>query len=173
MLRDRREALDIKQERMAEMLGVAQSYVSTYEKAGKRLDLFQMKRIAAGLDSTRGSLLIEFEHRVAHAHDIQCADPPEELSDAERAAAELILEPVDAGDAEDAARLGAILRAFRKAAPKRSQESIAKSMGKSQSWVSKYEKGKIRIDVIELDDLVVELGTTLHVIDALLEEMGA
>jgi DNA-binding transcriptional regulator YiaG len=48
------------------------------------------------------------------------------------------------------------------------QVRVAESLGVPQSFVSKYESGQRRLDVIELDHIATALGTTLHaVVDAL------
>lgn len=48
------------------------------------------------------------------------------------------------------------------------QVRVADALGVPQSFVSKYESGQRRLDVIELDHIAAALGTTLHaIVDAL------
>lgn len=44
------------------------------------------------------------------------------------------------------------------------QVQVAAVLRVPQSFVSKYEAGQRRLDVIELDHIAAALGTTLHVI---------
>jgi transcriptional regulator with XRE-family HTH domain len=54
----------------------------------------------------------------------------------------------------------ALLRAKRKGAGL-SQKSLAQKLGRSQSFVSKYESGELRLDLVQLREICVLLGTTL------------
>lgn len=45
---------------------------------------------------------------------------------------------------------------------KLTQSEIAATLGKPQSYVSKYETGERRLDVVELSDLCEALGTSLY-----------
>lgn len=42
------------------------------------------------------------------------------------------------------------------------QTDVAAALGKPQSYVSKYESGERRLDLVELADLCVVLGLSLH-----------
>ncbi|MCC8472352.1 helix-turn-helix domain-containing protein [Xanthomonas phaseoli] len=42
------------------------------------------------------------------------------------------------------------------------QTDLANALGKPQSYVSKYESGERRLDLIELSDLCSVLGISLH-----------
>lgn len=42
-----------------------------------------------------------------------------------------------------------------------SQTCLARKLGRSQSFVSKYESGELRLDLVQLRDICVALGTTL------------
>lgn len=171
LLRERRESAGLKQERVAESLGVYQSYVSVYEDGDKRLDFFQLQRVAKALKTTRHSLLLEFEE---HAPPEKYADEsvePELESAAEREAWESVAS-LDPGEVDAAFRLGQLLKSLRKSAGLK-QKDIVKELGKPQSWVSKYERGKVRLDVIQLGEVAYELHTKLHTLDELLEDRPA
>lgn len=49
------------------------------------------------------------------------------------------------------------------------QEQVAERLGRPQSFVSKYEGGERRLDVLELRDVCSALGTTLPDFARLLE----
>lgn len=49
------------------------------------------------------------------------------------------------------------------------QQAVADLLGKPQSFISKYESGERRLDVVEFCELAKALGETP---DALLQEMG-
>ena len=53
-----------------------------------------------------------------------------------------------------------LLRASREQAGLR-QEDVAERLGRPQSFVSKYESGERRLDVLELYDVCVALGVSL------------
>ncbi len=53
-----------------------------------------------------------------------------------------------------------LLRAKRKAIGL-SQESLARRLGRSQSFVSKYESGELRLDLVQLREICQALGITL------------
>jgi transcriptional regulator with XRE-family HTH domain len=42
-----------------------------------------------------------------------------------------------------------------------SQAELAQRLGRSQSYVSKYESGELRLDLIQLREICRALGTTL------------
>jgi ribosome-binding protein aMBF1 (putative translation factor) len=42
-----------------------------------------------------------------------------------------------------------------------SQVGLAQKLGRSQSFVSKYESGELRLDLLQLRDICQALGTTL------------
>jgi transcriptional regulator with XRE-family HTH domain len=42
-----------------------------------------------------------------------------------------------------------------------SQESLARRLGRSQSFVSKYESGELRLDLVQLREICQALGITL------------
>lgn len=112
-------------------------------------------------------MLVEFEE---HA-------PPEEYADervqvehesaAEQEAWDAIasLEPAEA---DAAFRLGQLLKSIRTSAGLR-QEDIAATLAKPQSWLSKIENGKVRVDVVQLGEIAYQLDTPLHVLDEMLE----
>lgn len=56
--------------------------------------------------------------------------------------------------------LVALLRQLREKAGLR-QRDVAQKLGRPQSFVAKYEGGERRLDVIELRDVCLALGTTL------------
>lgn len=62
------------------------------------------------------------------------------------------------GDSE--AGLRELLRQLRKDAGLR-QEDLAKRLARPQSYVSKYESGERRLDLIELREIALALGTSL------------
>lgn len=43
-----------------------------------------------------------------------------------------------------------------------SQQQVADGLGKTQSFVSKYESGERRLDLVELQQVVVVLGVSLE-----------
>ncbi|WP_206540405.1 helix-turn-helix domain-containing protein, partial [Xanthomonas euvesicatoria] len=49
------------------------------------------------------------------------------------------------------------------------QTDLANALGKPQSYVSKYESGERRLDLIELSDLCSVLGISLYDFVSLLE----
>jgi transcriptional regulator with XRE-family HTH domain len=54
------------------------------------------------------------------------------------------------------------------------QVKVAGALGVPQSFVSKYESGQRRLDVIELDHIAAVLGTTLHnIVDGLKDPSAA
>lgn len=171
LLRERRESAGLKQDRVAKSLGVYQSYVSVYEDGQKRLDFFQLQRVAKALKTTRHSLLLEFEEDAPPEEYADESAEPEQDSAVERAAWETVAS-LDPGEADAAVRLGQLLKTLRKSAKVR-QKDIADPLGKPQSWVSKYERGKVRLDVIQLGEVAFELDTTLHALDERLEERPA
>jgi transcriptional regulator with XRE-family HTH domain len=57
-------------------------------------------------------------------------------------------------------RLAALLRQVRIEA-KLTQEQIAESIGQTQSYVSKYENGEQRLDLIELESVCKAVGIPL------------
>lgn len=71
------------------------------------------------------------------------------------------------GDSE--AHLRALLRQLRKQAGLR-QEDLAKRLGRPQSYVSKYESGERRLDLIELKEIAAGLDIALLEIVRLFEE---
>lgn len=60
----------------------------------------------------------------------------------------------------DQRRLTALLRVTREAAGLR-QTDVAEALGEPQSFVSKYESGERRLDLIELKQVCAALGVTL------------
>lgn len=66
-------------------------------------------------------------------------------------------------------RLLARLRELREAAGLR-QVDLAGQLGRPQSFVSKYETGERRLDLIELRDICRVLGGTVAELSAYLEE---
>ncbi|WP_184623329.1 helix-turn-helix transcriptional regulator [Xanthomonas sp. 3058] len=50
------------------------------------------------------------------------------------------------------------------------QTDVANALGKPQSYVSKYESGERRLDLVELADLCVVLGVSLHDLISLFEK---
>ena len=67
-------------------------------------------------------------------------------------------------------RLQQLLRRLRRDAGL-TQEEVAASLGRPQSFVSKYESGERRLDVLELRDVCQALGTTLIKFAKMLEEL--
>ena len=70
---------------------------------------------------------------------------------------------------EEYAALLALLRETRKAAGL-TQVQLAERVGETQSYVSKLERGELRLDVIQLRTLCLAFGTTLPGFVAKLEE---
>jgi transcriptional regulator with XRE-family HTH domain len=60
----------------------------------------------------------------------------------------------------DKRRLGSLLKEIRLDA-KLTQEQVADRLGQSQSYVSKYESGEQRLDLIELDAVCKAVGLEL------------
>jgi transcriptional regulator with XRE-family HTH domain len=60
----------------------------------------------------------------------------------------------------DKRRLGSLLKEIRLEA-KLTQEQVADRLGQSQSYVSKYESGEQRLDLIELDAVCKAVGLEL------------
>lgn len=60
-------------------------------------------------------------------------------------------------------RLAALLRTYRLRAGLH-QDDIANALGKSQSFVSDYERGQRRLDLIELDAIATVLGVKVETI---------
>ena len=58
-------------------------------------------------------------------------------------------------------RLCALLRRLRHDAGL-TQVELSQRLGRSQSFVSKYEQGQRRLDLIELEEIALALGTTLE-----------
>ena len=69
----------------------------------------------------------------------------------------------------DQARLQALLRQIRKEAGL-TQTHLGQRLGQSQSFVSKYESGERRIDVLELRQVCHVVGITLEEFVATLEQ---
>lgn len=161
LLEQRRKSVGLGQEAVARALGVAQSYVCDYEAARKRLDFFQLEWIAGKIGTTRGSVLWDYEQHVRS----EGVALPRPLSEAERDALLSVVPP-----SEDAAvQLGLLLEALRERLnPKRRQVDIGRALGRPQSWVSKYEHGAVRLDVIQLEEVATEVKVTLSDLDAML-----
>jgi transcriptional regulator with XRE-family HTH domain len=68
----------------------------------------------------------------------------------------------------DRARFQRLLRSLRERAGLR-QEDVAKSLGKPQSFVSKYEGGERRLDMIDVREICRALGISLVELARLLE----
>jgi transcriptional regulator with XRE-family HTH domain len=69
--------------------------------------------------------------------------------------------------------VGAVLSDFRKQAGLR-QQDVAVRLGKPQSFVSSYEAGQRRIDVLELTRITACLGAdTLEVVAEILKRQGS
>jgi transcriptional regulator with XRE-family HTH domain len=64
------------------------------------------------------------------------------------------------GKPGDRQRFLALLRQIRAEAGLR-QEDLAAKLGEPQSFVSRFESGERRVDVLELRDICEALGTTL------------
>ena len=62
-LRERREAAGLTQAELAATLHVTQSFVSSYEAGGRRLDLVELDQISAALGTTLGEVVAEFNPR--------------------------------------------------------------------------------------------------------------
>ena len=69
---------------------------------------------------------------------------------------------------EDANRLLRELLREKRQSAQLKQADLAKMLGQYQSFVSKYESGERRLDVIELRAVCAALGTT---VDKILEEV--
>ena len=67
------------------------------------------------------------------------------------------------------ARLQALLRTVRTEAGLR-QVDLAAKLGRPQSYVSKYESGERRLDVLELREVCKAVGISLRVFAARLED---
>jgi transcriptional regulator with XRE-family HTH domain len=63
-----------------------------------------------------------------------------------------------------------LLRSLRKEA-KLSQQELASRLGKPQSYVSKYESGERRIDILELREICIATNTSLASVAKRLEEL--
>lgn len=61
---------------------------------------------------------------------------------------------------DDAQRLAALLRQIRVKAGL-NQAEVAERLDRPQSFVSKYEAGQRRLDLIEVRDICLAIGTTL------------
>lgn len=163
LLQQHRESAGLGQEAVARALGVAQSYVCDYEAARKRLDFFQLHWIAVTIGTTRRSVLWDYEQHVRSAG----VALPRPLSRAERDALVAVVPPSH-GEA-DAVQLGLLLEALRERFnPKRRQVDIGRVLGRPQSWVSKYEHGAVRLDVIQLEEVAAAVKVTLSDLDAML-----
>lgn len=66
-------------------------------------------------------------------------------------------------------QLQSLLKQIRKEA-KLSQQQLADRIGKPQSFVSKYESGERRLDILELRDICLTLGISLSQFVTRLEE---
>lgn len=58
-------------------------------------------------------------------------------------------------------RLATMLRGYRVRAGL-TQEQVAQALGKSQSFVSDYERGQRRLDLVELDTIATVLGVKVE-----------
>lgn len=65
--------------------------------------------------------------------------------------------------------LQALLRKIRKDAGM-SQEDLAEALGKPQSFISKYESGERKLDILEVREICQHLGINLILFVSLLEE---
>jgi ribosome-binding protein aMBF1 (putative translation factor) len=95
--------------------------------------------------------------------DIQLSDIG--LSDTARLASPLMgkRSPIEYRDA-----LGDMLRILREEAGLR-QSDVADELERPQSYVSKYERGEQRLDILELRDVLIALGTDLKEFSVRLE----
>jgi len=57
-------------------------------------------------------------------------------------------------------KLQALLRTLRRES-RLTQMQLAEKLGRPQSYVSKYESGERRLDILELQDICIACGTTL------------
>ncbi|MFP5224628.1 MAG: helix-turn-helix domain-containing protein [Actinomycetota bacterium] len=64
--------------------------------------------------------------------------------------------------------LGEVLRVLREDAGLR-QSDVADELDRPQSYVSKYERGEQRLDILELRDVLAALGTDLKEFSIVLE----
>lgn len=64
--------------------------------------------------------------------------------------------------------LGEVLRVLREEAGLR-QSDVAEELDRPQSYVSKYERGEQRLDILELRDVLATLGTDLKEFSIVLE----
>jgi transcriptional regulator with XRE-family HTH domain len=69
----------------------------------------------------------------------------------------------------DEAQLLVLLKELRQSAGLR-QQDLAERLGRPQSFVSKYESGERRLDVVDLIAVCRALGTSLHEFAVLFEE---
>lgn len=166
LLRRRRERAGVNQDIVANALGVSQSYVCDYEAARKRLDFFQLERIAVTIGTTRCAVLRDLAERARLVDPARGPATSHHVSKAERDAWASIAS-LSPSEADAAAQLGSLLTSIRKGSNLR-QVDIGAALRRPQSWVSLYEHGKVRLDVIQLEDVAVELGTTLLELDQLL-----
>lgn len=74
----------------------------------------------------------------------------------------------DNGRRESSAIVGRVLRSLR-IQKSVTQQQLADSLGLPQSYVSKYEMGERRLDVVEVRIVCAVLDTTLHEFVDLLE----
>jgi len=65
--------------------------------------------------------------------------------------------------------LQALLRKIQKDAGLR-QEELAEALGKPQSFISKYESGERKLDILEVREICQHLGINLILFVSLLEE---
>src|SRR5262245_14778933 len=67
LIKERREALHISQERLGYLIGRHRTYMGNLEKGSANPTLDTLERVARGLKTTVGELLVTAEERVAAA----------------------------------------------------------------------------------------------------------
>lgn len=161
------------QEAVGARLGASQGYVSEYEAGQRQLTIFRLEAVAAALNVAPIDVLTRFEttappevvvvsssverdgNKIGNEGDVPALADDEEYTDAVEQARAL--------------QLGQLLKRHRRAAGL-TQGGLAELVGERQWWVSRYERAKIKINLIQMDQLATALGTTLP---AVVEEFWA
>jgi transcriptional regulator with XRE-family HTH domain len=68
LLRELRVAAGLRQEDVAEKLGVVQSLVSKYESGERRLDILELRRLCKVLGISLGDFVAALEKKLREAH---------------------------------------------------------------------------------------------------------
>lgn len=186
MLRDRREALDLKQTELAQRLGISQSSVSNFESGNRRFDIFWTENVCAGLELDVESFLHEYERTApAPAGPLSAGPSDEDRSDSAHASDDASSEDdpfadqrladnetdweaeayTDPEERRRAAALSEILARHREQAgpggTKLPQRVVADAIGHNQSYVAKAEHARCKIHMANLEEMAWQAGSTL------------